>query len=73
MVSTCSLPHVTPEMNIYKTEIFGLVLPVVRADTYEQALELPMRHEYGNGVAISPAMETQPAISCAALTSEWWA
>ncbi len=44
--------NVTPEMTIYKTEIFGPVLSVVRAATYEQALELPMRHEYGNGVAI---------------------
>ncbi len=44
--------HVTPEMDIYKTEIFGPVLSVVRAGTYEQALELPMRNEYGNGVAI---------------------
>ena len=44
--------HVTPDMDIYKTEIFGPVLSVVRAKNYEEALELPMKHEYGNGVAI---------------------
>ena len=44
--------HVTPEMDIYKQEIFGPVLSVVRAHNYEEALSLPMRHEYGNGVAI---------------------
>ena len=44
--------HVTPSMDIYKTEIFGPVLSVVRAKNYEDALELPMKHEYGNGVAI---------------------
>ncbi len=44
--------RVTPDMDIYKTEIFGPVLSVVRAKTYEEALSLPMKHEYGNGVAI---------------------
>ena len=44
--------HVTDEMDIYREEIFGPVLSVVRADTYEAALDLPMRHAYGNGVAI---------------------
>ena len=44
--------HVTPNMDIYKTEIFGPVLSVVRAKNYEDALDLPMKHEYGNGVAI---------------------
>jgi malonate-semialdehyde dehydrogenase (acetylating)/methylmalonate-semialdehyde dehydrogenase len=44
--------HVTADMRIYKEEIFGPVLSVVRADTYEQALRLTNEHEYGNGVAI---------------------
>ena len=44
--------HVTPEMRIYKEEIFGPVLSVVRAQSYEQALALATDHEYGNGVAI---------------------
>ncbi len=44
--------HVTPDMEIYKTEIFGPVLSTVRAGNYEEALKLAMDHEYGNGVAI---------------------
>jgi malonate-semialdehyde dehydrogenase (acetylating)/methylmalonate-semialdehyde dehydrogenase len=44
--------HVTPDMRIYKEEIFGPVLSVVRADDYESALRLPNTHEFGNGVAI---------------------
>jgi malonate-semialdehyde dehydrogenase (acetylating)/methylmalonate-semialdehyde dehydrogenase len=51
-VGGCLFDHVTPEMDIYKTEIFGPVLSVVRAKNYEEALDLPMKHEYGNGVAI---------------------
>jgi malonate-semialdehyde dehydrogenase (acetylating)/methylmalonate-semialdehyde dehydrogenase len=44
--------HVTPDMTIYKEEIFGPVLSVVRADSYEEGLQLAMSHQYGNGVAI---------------------
>ncbi len=44
--------HVTPAMRIWKEEIFGPVLSVVRAPDYESALRLPNEHEYGNGVAI---------------------
>ncbi len=51
-VGGCLFDHVTPEMDIYKTEIFGPVLTVVRAKTYEEAIQLPIQHEYGNGVAI---------------------
>jgi malonate-semialdehyde dehydrogenase (acetylating)/methylmalonate-semialdehyde dehydrogenase len=43
---------VKPEMRIYKEEIFGPVLSVVRAQSFEEALALPNDHEYGNGVAI---------------------
>ncbi|MEE2033777.1 CoA-acylating methylmalonate-semialdehyde dehydrogenase [Rhodococcus chondri] len=43
---------VTTDMSIYKEEIFGPVLIVVRARDYEEALRLPTEHEYGNGVAI---------------------
>ena len=49
-------PHlfdrVTPDMDIYKQEIFGPVLSTVRAGSYEEALGLAMDHEYGNGTAI---------------------
>ncbi len=48
----CLFDHVTPEMRIYKDEIFGPVLSVVRAKDYEEAVRLPSEHEYGNGVAI---------------------
>jgi malonate-semialdehyde dehydrogenase (acetylating) / methylmalonate-semialdehyde dehydrogenase len=44
--------HVTKEMRIYKEEIFGPVLCVVRAASYNEALGLCNDHEYGNGVAI---------------------
>ena len=43
---------VTPDMSIYKEEIFGPVLSTVRAKTYEEAIGLAMDHEYGNGTAI---------------------
>ncbi|PSJ59261.1 CoA-acylating methylmalonate-semialdehyde dehydrogenase [Pseudaminobacter soli (ex Li et al. 2025)] len=48
----CLFDHVTPEMRIYKEEIFGPVLSVVRAPTYENALKLVNDHEMGNGTAI---------------------
>jgi len=48
----CLFDHVTPEMRIYKEEIFGPVLSVVRVKDYEEAVRLPSEHEYGNGVAI---------------------
>ena len=44
--------HVTKDMDIYTTEIFGPVLSTVRAQSYEEALGLAMDHEYGNGTAI---------------------
>jgi malonate-semialdehyde dehydrogenase (acetylating)/methylmalonate-semialdehyde dehydrogenase len=44
--------RVTPEMRIYKEEIFGPVLSVMRAPDFEAALKLPSEHEFGNGVAI---------------------
>jgi malonate-semialdehyde dehydrogenase (acetylating)/methylmalonate-semialdehyde dehydrogenase len=51
-IGGCLFDHVTPEMKIYREEIFGPVLSVVRAANYEAALRLPNEHEYGNGVAI---------------------
>ena len=44
--------NVTPEMSIYKEEIFGPVLSVLRVNTYDEALALVNDHEYGNGTAI---------------------
>ena len=48
----CLFDDVTKDMRIYKEEIFGPVLSVVRAKGYEEALQLVNDHEYGNGVAI---------------------
>ncbi|MCZ8375274.1 MAG: CoA-acylating methylmalonate-semialdehyde dehydrogenase [Beijerinckiaceae bacterium] len=48
----CLFDEVTPDMRIYKEEIFGPVLSVVRARDYEEGLRLCNDHEYGNGVAI---------------------
>ncbi|MBT4999712.1 MAG: CoA-acylating methylmalonate-semialdehyde dehydrogenase [Tateyamaria sp.] len=44
--------HATKDMDIYTKEIFGPVLTQVRAKTYEEAINLAMDHEYGNGTAI---------------------
>jgi len=46
------IDHVTTDMDSYHNEIFGPVLQIVRAENFEQALELPSKHQYGNGVAI---------------------
>lgn len=48
----CLFDNVTSEMRIYREEIFGPVLSVVRACSFEDALSLANDHEYGNGVAI---------------------
>ena len=48
----CLFDRVTPDMSIYRDEIFGPVLSVVRARDYDEAVRLPTAHEYGNGVAI---------------------
>ncbi|MSO85398.1 MAG: CoA-acylating methylmalonate-semialdehyde dehydrogenase [Rhodospirillales bacterium] len=48
----CLFDHVKTSMKIYREEIFGPVLSVVRAETYEDALGLVHGNEYGNGVAI---------------------
>ncbi|HYG27757.1 MAG TPA: CoA-acylating methylmalonate-semialdehyde dehydrogenase [Caulobacteraceae bacterium] len=44
--------HVKPAMKTYQEEIFGPVLQLVRAESFEEALQLPSNHQYGNGVAI---------------------
>ncbi|WP_417255925.1 CoA-acylating methylmalonate-semialdehyde dehydrogenase [Celeribacter halophilus] len=47
--------EVTPEMEIYKEEVFGPVLSMVRKDSYEDALGLILDNQYGNGTAIYTA------------------
>jgi malonate-semialdehyde dehydrogenase (acetylating)/methylmalonate-semialdehyde dehydrogenase len=48
----CLFDEVKPEMKIYKEEIFGPVLSVVRAPSFDYAADIINRHEYGNGTAI---------------------
>ena len=48
----CLFDRVTANMSIYREEIFGPVLSMVRAEDFETALRLPSEHTYGNGVAI---------------------
>jgi len=51
-IGGCLFDEVKPWMRIYREEVFGPVLSVVRATTYAEALALANDHEYGNGVAI---------------------
>jgi malonate-semialdehyde dehydrogenase (acetylating)/methylmalonate-semialdehyde dehydrogenase len=51
-LGACLFDHVTPEMRIYREEIFGPVLGIVRAASFEAALALVNEHEYGNGTSI---------------------
>ena len=44
--------NVLPDMEIYREEIFGPVLSVVRVDTYDEAVELVNSNQYGNGTAV---------------------
>ena len=44
--------HVEPHMRVYKEEIFGPVLSIVRVPDYNSAVKLVNEHEYGNGTAI---------------------
>jgi len=48
----CLFDHVTRDMRVYKEEIFGPVLCVARAGSFEEAIGLVNDHEYGNGTAI---------------------
>ena len=51
-LGACLFDHVKPEMRIYREEIFGPVLGVVRTNNFETALKLIDEHEYGNGTSI---------------------
>jgi malonate-semialdehyde dehydrogenase (acetylating)/methylmalonate-semialdehyde dehydrogenase len=51
-LGACLFDRVKPEMRIYKEEIFGPVLGVVRVNNFETALQLINEHEFGNGTAI---------------------
>lgn len=51
-VGPCVFDNVTPDMTIYREEIFGPVLGIVRSDSYSEALALVDAHELGNGAAL---------------------
>jgi len=51
-IGPCLFDRVSPEMSIYREEIFGPVLCVVRCAGFEQAMELVNASPYANGTAI---------------------
>ncbi len=51
-IGGCLFDHVQPSMRIYKEEIFGPVLGIVRVPDFAAAVDLINAHEYGNGVAL---------------------
>jgi malonate-semialdehyde dehydrogenase (acetylating) / methylmalonate-semialdehyde dehydrogenase len=46
------IDRVRPHMRSYQDEIFGPVLQILRAETFEEAVSYPSKHQYGNGVAL---------------------
>ncbi|MBV6658245.1 MAG: CoA-acylating methylmalonate-semialdehyde dehydrogenase [Devosiaceae bacterium] len=46
------LDRVTPDMSVWKEEIFGPVLSIARRDSYQDAVDLIHNHSYANGVAV---------------------
>ena len=61
-IGGCLFDNVTPDMRIYKEEIFGPVLSVVRSPDFDMALQIINDHEFGNGVSIFTVMVMQRAI-----------
>jgi malonate-semialdehyde dehydrogenase (acetylating)/methylmalonate-semialdehyde dehydrogenase len=51
-LGACLFDHMKPEMKIYREEIFGPVLGIVRTNNFETALALVNEHEFGNGTSI---------------------
>jgi malonate-semialdehyde dehydrogenase (acetylating) / methylmalonate-semialdehyde dehydrogenase len=51
-VGPCLFDHVTTDMDVYRDEIFGPVLVVLRADSYAEAIDIVNANPYGNGTAI---------------------
>ena len=51
-LGACLFDHVTEQMRVYREEIFGPVLCVVRVQSQQEAMELIDRHEFGNGACI---------------------
>jgi malonate-semialdehyde dehydrogenase (acetylating)/methylmalonate-semialdehyde dehydrogenase len=51
-IGGCLFDHVTKEMKIYKEEIFGPVLSVIRVKDFDEAVQLINDHEFGNGTSV---------------------
>lgn len=51
-LGACLFDHVKPHMKIYREEIFGPVLGIVRANDFDSALQLVNHHEFGNGTSL---------------------
>jgi len=51
-IGPCLFDYVTKDMTIYKEEIFGPVLSVIRVNSYEEALRLVNEHPLGNGASV---------------------
>ncbi|MDH3400425.1 MAG: aldehyde dehydrogenase family protein, partial [Chromatiales bacterium] len=51
-LGACLFDHAKPDMRIYKEEIFGPVLTMLRAEDFDQAVQWVNDHEFGNGTAI---------------------
>lgn len=67
----CLFDNVTPEMRIYKEEIFGPVLCIVRVNSLEAAMQLINDHEYGNGTCIFTRDGKRRGCSATRLKSAW--
>jgi hypothetical protein len=70
-LGTTLLDHVTPEMTVYTDEIFGPVLCVVRAKTYEEGLALINTTPMRTGRRSSPVMAARPERSSSTCRSAW--
>lgn len=69
----CLFDEVKPNMRIYKEEIFGPVLSVVRAHDYEEAVRLPPSMNTATGLPSLRAMAIPRATSSIVFRSAWWA
>ena len=71
-LSACLFDHVKPEMSIYRDEIFGPVLGIVRAKDFDTALDLMMRMNSATEHPFSHGMATQHVNLQTMSNPEWW-
>ena len=70
-IGGCLFDHVEKNMKIYKEEIFGPVLSVVRVKDFKSALNLVNDHEFGNGTSIYTRDGDVGRTFASKLKSEW--